>query len=232
MSPPSQDPDSRYARGEISRDEWQRLRTATPSMPPPAPAPPSRGPFLLLAVILVAAVAIAAVVMWSLGGSPTYGWSPSYGGSKMMQASDLASLNASATMGTGYAGNDTLWFHGGSVNLVVYMSPPDHDMAFVVQGMANPTVHMAAGSRVTVTIVNMDSGDYHNWALTKTAPPYSSMPMMSGGTMMSMTMLSPMSGAGYPSAGMSFTAQSGSYWYLCQYANHASQGMYGNFVVG
>ncbi len=232
MVMPSQDPDSRYARGEISRDEWQRLRNGPATVPPPAPAPWNRGPLLLIAVILVAAVAVAAAVMWSLGGSPAYGWNPTYGGAKMMQASDLATLNASATMGTAYMGNNTLWFHGGTVNLVVYMSPPDHDMAFVVQGMANPTIHMGTGSRVTVTIVNMDSGDYHNWALTKTAPPYSSMPMMSGGTMMSMTMVSPMSSTGYPSGSLSFSAQSGSYWYLCQYASHASQGMYGSFVVG
>ncbi len=58
------------------------------------------------------------------------------------------------------------------------------------------------------------------------------MPMMRSGAMMSMTMLSRMSSAGYPSTSVSLTAQSGSYWYLCEYAGHAADGMYGSFVVG
>ncbi len=231
MSPPSTDPDARYARGEITRDQWQRLRAAPPTTPPPPPVP-NRRPFLVVAVLIVAAVAVVAAVMWSLGGSPIYSWSPSYGTQTQIHAADLASLNASVTTGTAYAGNNTIWYHGGSVTMVVYASPPDHDMDFEMQGMANPTIHMPAEVRVTITVVNMDSGDYHNWALSKTAPPYSSMPMMSGGTMMSMAMMAPASASGMWSESMSFTTVSGTYWYMCQYGSHAADGMYGSFVVG
>ena len=234
------DPDDRYARGEIPRDEWMRLRGAAAATPPPPPAvSPSalqviggHRTLLLVAVVLVAAVAVAAALFYSLGNSSVGAWSPSYGSVRTLSASDLSALNASASRGTAFSGNDTLWFHGISVNLVVYMSPPAHDMAFMVQGIANPTIHVPTGARVTVTAVNMDPDMYHNWALTRIAPPYGSMPMMSSGSMISMAMLSPPSGSGYWSQEMSFTAVSGSYWYLCEYAGHAADGMYGAFVAG
>lgn len=240
MSAPAMDPDTRYARGEITRDEWLRLRGSSPGAPPasapaaprPPPSAPGRPVLLVAVVVVIAAVAIAAAFVWSLGNSPVSGWNLSYGTQQVMHSADLGTLNASATRGTAYAGNHTLWFVGGSMDLVVYASPPDHDMAFVVQGMANPTIHVPAGARVTVTMVNMDSGEYHNWALTRTAPPYGSMPMMGSGAMMSMTMLSPASASGFWSQAMSFTPAAGSYWYLCEYAGHAADGMYGGFVVG
>ena len=238
MSASPMDPDTRYAKGEITRDEWLRSRGAasgSPSAPSPAAplprAPARRRAILVAAVIVVAGVLVAAALVASLGPSSVTPWNPSFGSAWRMPASDMAALNGSATMGTPSGTNNTLWFSGDSVDLVVYMSPPDHDMAFVVQGMANPSIHVAAGSRVKVTVVNMDPDEYHNWALSRSAPPYSSMPMMGSGAMMSMTMLSPASGSGYPSQWMSFTAQSGSYWYLCQYAGHAAAGMYGGFVV-
>lgn len=225
------DPDSRYARGEITRDEWQRLRSA----PPPAQSPPKRAPsrsnLLLIAVLLVAGVLVATAFLLTLRPPASQGWTPTLGTPTQLHSADLATLNASATVGTAYAGNNTLWFPAGDVKLVVYASPPAHDMAFVIQGMADPTVHVAAGSRVTVTVVNMDSDVYHNWGLTAQAPPYSTMPMMGSGMVMSMTMLAPMSTSGYWSQDLSFTAVAGTYWYLCSVMNHASQGMYGGFDV-
>ena len=186
---------------------------------------------LILAVVLVAAGA-AAGFLWSLAGPSPGTWSPAYGSARTLSASELASLNASATAGTAYAGNDSVWFSGGSVDLVVVLSPPEHDMTFIVQGLVNPTIHVRADARVTVTEVNLDPDMLHNWALTRTGPPYSSMPMMGPGAMMSMAMLSPPSGSSYWAETMSFTAVSGSYWYLCEYAGHAADGMYGSFVVG
>ncbi len=210
--------------------------------PKPVPAGDGRKrrtEVLVAAIILTAGLAGAGVILWAMASSPGTGWSPawnpswnpSFGTVQRVPSSDFGSLNASATQGAAYGGNDTLWFRGSSVDMVVYMSPADHDMAFVVQGLANPTIHMAAGARVTVTAINMDPDEYHNWALSRTGPPYSSMPMMNSGSMMSMAMLSPASSAGYPSLSMSFSSQAGSYWYLCEVAGHASSGMYGGFVV-
>ena len=238
MSSPGSGPDARYARGEISREEWAAQRSTAAGAPavPPRAAPGGKRILLLVAVVLLAAVVVTAV-LWSLASSPAGAWNPSYGTAQHMHAADLASLNASATHGMAFAANDSLWFSSGAVNLVVYMSPPDHDMTFVIQGLVSPAVHVAAGTRVTLTEVNMDGDMYHNWALTTAAPPFSSMPLMGGGTMghgsmMSMAMLSPASGGMYWSQSMTFTAKAGSYWYLCEYVGHAADGMYGSFVVG
>ncbi len=191
-----------------------------------------RRELLVVAVIAVAGVVVAGAFVWSLGNSPAASWSPSFAGVWSMPGADLGNLNRSESTGTAAPGNDSLWFSGSAVDLVAYLSPADHDMALVVQGMANPTVHVPAGARITITAVNMDPDEYHNWALTRTGPPYGSMPMMGSGAMMSMAMLGPASGGNYPSQSLSFTAQAGTYWYLCEVAGHAAAGMYGAFVVG
>lgn len=233
------DADQKYARGELTREEWmERRRIAAPPAPGlPAAAPsaasarPNRRGVLLVAVVLVVGLTAAAALLIAFGlpGGPSMG--PSYGSVRQLQAADLDALNASATHGTAFAGNNSLWFPAGPVTLVVYASPMEHDLTFEIQGMTNPAIHMAAGSRVTLTIVNVDASMYHNWAMTTQGPPYSSMPMMGSGTMMmTMQMLGPMTMSGMWSQQASFTAPAGSSWYLCTFAGHATSGMYGSFI--
>ncbi len=250
MDDRSRDPDTRYARGEITRDEWARLKNApqggTPAPQASNPTPPrpaGRSGIALFAIVVVViaivvvviAIAVVAAFWWTARPGLS-GWNPTYAQAKQLQVSDLAALNASATQGRAFLGNNTLWFGSGAMSLVAYGSPADHDMAFVIQGMVNPTIHVAPGARVTLTMVNMDSGEYHTWSMTTEAPPYSSSGMMGGGmmsgTMMGTGSLAPMSGMGMWSQQMSFTSQPGSYWYLCAVSNHAASGMYGAFVVG
>lgn len=244
MHDPTADPDARYARGEITREEWMRLKAPSPgnapSPPAPAPmAPPrsaaSAGRTLFLLVVAVVVIAVVAAFLLSVTQSG-FGWNPTYAEARQLQVGDLASLNASATQGRAFMGNNTLWFGMNAMTLVVYGSPSDHDMAFVVQGMVNPTVHLPTGAHVSLTMVNMDSGEYHTWSMTTRAPPYSSSGMMGGGmmsgTMMGTSSLAPMSSQGMWSQQMGFTAQAGSYWYVCAVSNHAASGMYGQLVVG
>ncbi len=242
----SMDPDARYARGEITRDEWMRLKASPPGGAPPpqapGPAPPRpagrSGLALFLVVVIVIVVAVALAAVWWGTRSGFAGWNPSYAEPMQIHVSDLAVLNASATQGRAYAGNNSLWFGSGSGSLmmVVYGSPADHDMAFVIQGMVNPTVHVAAGTHIVLTMVNMDAGEYHTWSLTTQAPPYGSSGMMGGGmmsgTMMGTSSLAPMSSMGMWSQQMTMTAVSGTYWYVCAVSNHAASGMYGQLVVG
>ena len=230
-------PDSQYARGEIPGDERQNpqpsVAGAAPALQPRARGRDDRRMLLVAAVLVVAGTAVAATFLWSLSSTPgAASWTPSYGTVRAIQAADFASLNASATPGTAGISNNSLWFHGASANLVIYMSPPDHDMTFIIQGMVDPAIHVQAGSHLTLTVVNLDGDMYHNWALSRTGPPYTSMPMMGPGSVMSTAMLSPASGGTYWSQATSFTAASGSYWYLCEYAGHAASGMYGSFAVG
>ena len=191
---------------------------------------------LFLAVVVVVVVAVAAAFLWYGSHSGAPGWNPTYAQPKQLQTSDLAALNASATHGQAFMGNNTLWFGSGAMTIVAYGSPADHDMAFMIQGMANPAIHMPAGARMTLVMVNMDSGESHTWSLTAQGPPYSSSGMMGGGmmsgTMMGTSSLGPMSSMGMWSEQMSLTPQAGSYWYVCAVSNHAASGMYGQFVVG
>lgn len=246
MSATDPDPDWLYAKGGITREEWMRLRppAAAGTPKPVTPVPPRRPPAsngrtsLAVSVVLVVVLVTLGGLWFYLRTSSGSGTSPTYGTPRELAATDLAALNASATAGVAFLGNNSLWLSPGSVDLVVYASPPAHDLAFVVQGMVNPAIHVAPGSRVTVTVVNTDGDMYHNWALSTQGPPYGSMPMMGGGgmmgggTRMAMTMLGPASGGGYWSQAMAFTASAGSYWYLCEYPDHANEGMYGSFSVG
>lgn len=240
MDDRSLDPDARYARGEISREEWMRLKNSPPGG---APVSPARGPTVPrpagrtgLSVFLVVVVVVVVAAFWWVTRPGLSGWNPTYAQAGELQVSDLVALNASATQGHAFTGNNTLWFGSGTVTLVVYGSPADYDMAFVIQGMVNPTVHVPASAHVTLTMVNMDSGEYHTWSMTTQSPPYSSSGMMGGGmmsgTMMGTSPLAPMSAMGMWSQQMGFTSQAGSYWYVCAVSNHAASGMYGQFVVG
>lgn len=246
MNDRNADLDAQYARGEITREEWMRPSSSDGSrVPPYAPPTSSRPPrssaitgrSLLVVVVVIVGIAVVAASLWSLAGTSSPGTNPTYLQPRQLGASDLSALNASATQGLAFKDNNTLWVHSGAVTFVVYASPPDHDMAFVVQGMVNPTVHVARGSRITVVAVNMDPDEYHTWSLSTQGPPYSSMRMMGSGGMMSgmmmgTSMLAPASSAGMWSQQMSFTAVAGTYWYLCAVSGHAAQGMYGGLVEG
>ena len=245
MSGRSVELDAQYARGEITREEWmQRGTSGTARVPPPLLTPlrpprasANRRRALFVIVVLVVGIVAAATFLWSLAQPSGPGSNPSYLQPRQLQAADLPALNASATQGLAFKGNNTLWFRSGIVTLVIYASPADHDMAFVIQGTVNPRVHVAPGSRITVVAVNMDPDEYHTWSLSTRGPPYSIMPMMGPGgmmwgTMMGTNMLAPASGAGMWSQRMSFTAFAGTYWYLCGVSGHAAQGMYGELVGG
>lgn len=233
MSDAQRERDTRYARGEISREEWMKGRDGEPRVAAPPVRRPSASPrswlWILTAIVLGLVVAVAFLLSASFPPAPPIQTSLST--PRQLSASELAVLNASATQGLAFEANNSLWFPRGPVTLVVYASPPVRHMDFVIQGMVNPTIHVAAGSRITVTVVNMDGDMYHNWALSARGPPFSSMPMMGSGTMMTMSMLGPASSGGYWGQDMSFTAGTGSSWYLCTVAGHASEGMFGSFVA-
>ncbi len=148
--------------------------------------------------------------------------------------------NLSGSSAATFPGNDTVWVDVHTPDLLVEMSPSDHDLEFVVNGLVNPAVHVPSGIPVTIHVVNLDPSEDHSWVLTTRAPPYGAYPMMSGGGMMGgssgmwgTSMMGAPQGGSYWSQTMWFTtAAPGQFWYLCSYPDHASSDMYGAFVVG
>jgi rusticyanin len=180
----------------------------------------------ILAVVVVVAFLAASGVLLPRGVTGV-----SFGSPAQLTTAGLSQLNASATLGRAYESNDTIWFPASTVTIVFHASPATHDLAFVIQGLVNPTIHVAAGARLGVIVVNEDPDMYHSWALANHGPPFERMPMMGGGVMMQSTMLGPSSGTGFWSQGFSFAADAGQYWYLCTYPGHATDGMYGSLVA-
>ena len=241
MSAPRWDPDHCYATGEISREEWIRLRDTVPKAPSslrdgsigesPTPGRVRRVPVSLIAIagVVLAVILVIWAVAAGFGSSPIR---PSYGRVSQLSPTDVTTLNSSSTRGVAYASNNSLWFSQNQVRLFVLASPTDHDLTFVIQGLVNPTIHAISGAHIEVALVNLDPDMYHKWAVAQNGPPFGSMSMMGSGMMMSMAMLDPASSSGFWSQTASFTASSGAYWYLCEYPGHATDGMYGGMIFG
>lgn len=235
-----EDVDMQYARGEMDREEY--LRRVDSTTRPQASAArlrnwkrrEFRGKRLVLALIVIVAVSVIfLVVMWPALVPPALFSTISLSSPRQISQSDVEVLDDSAGNILAFSSNNTVWVSGGTARIVARAAPPSHDETFQIGGLINPTVHVQRGSRVTVSLVNLDGGMYHNWALTTRSPPYSQMPMMQTGmTGPATTMLDPSSGGLYWAQDITFTvAASGEYWYLCTYVGHAAEGMYGSFVV-
>ena len=218
------DRDLRYARGEISREEWIRSRVTSRGF---------RSSWLVPVVVGVVAIVVVVAFLAASGALlPSGVIDASYGAPARLSPAALGQLNASATLGQAYPSNDTLWFPSGPVIIVIHASPTAHDLTFVVQGLVNPTLHVTAGARVTAIVVNEDPDMYHNWALSHNGPPFSGIPMTGRGMLMESAMLDPPSGGGFWGQQVSLAVGAGQYWYLCSYPGHAADGMYGMFVAG
>ncbi len=195
---------------------------------------------LLLLVVALSAMALVGLAFWlsaSSAGSAGYRLGhPALADTSAIQTWQSASNSSAST----FPGNATIWVHGNSPTLLVLMSPPVEDMEFDINGLPNPTLHVAPGTHLTLIVVNMDASEFHNWVLTRLAPPYGEYPMMMGGGMMGgsfpmwgTSMMGMAQGGMYWSQTMSLTApSSGTWWYLCTYPGHAAEGMYGSFLVG
>ncbi|MGC9105588.1 MAG: plastocyanin/azurin family copper-binding protein [Thermoprotei archaeon] len=165
--------------------------------------------------------------------------------------------------------NDTIAFTSNDVTLVVLTmglhraenltnaTPPSyaHHNVFVIYGLINPNIVLPPDARVTAIVVNLDAGDYHNFAVTAEPPPYPyylmGPGMMGQGGMMGgysggnyyngtygfVTMMTLLPPANYTTRTAteftySFTLPPGTYWYVCTYPGHAQEGMYGKIVAG
>jgi rusticyanin len=120
------------------------------------------------------------------------------------------------------------------------VQPGFPDTTFEVDGLVDPTIVVPSGSLVTLELVNMDYGANmdHGVVITSIEPPYPVLGMMgmpdsfTGVAVLAPRDRSSADEARYPEGSITFRApEAGVYYYLCQYYDHASKGMYGKFVV-
>ncbi len=188
----------------------------------------------------IAAIVVAGTLLTTSLGSPANVTGTSRSSPQLASVAQLDRWqNVSTADATAYASNDTLWMHPGAPQLLIVMSPEDHGMTFVVNGLVNPTIHVPVGEPMAVRVVNMDPSMTHDWILSTQAPPYGEYPMMGGGMMAGSygmwgsTMMGEPQGGMYWSQSMGFTLSTpGDYWYLCTYPGQAAGGMFGAFVAG
>ena len=132
-------------------------------------------------------------------------------------------------------------FTGQRIDIAIAAVQPGFpDTSFEVAGLVNPTIVIPAGSLVSITFINMDYGEgmAHGLSITPIPPPYPVFSMMGAPqTLAGIPVLAPrqlqdVHRSLYAEGSVTFPAPPpGEYYYLCQYYNHASKGMYGRFLV-
>jgi rusticyanin len=130
----------------------------------------------------------------------------------------------------------TITFTTTSVRLAAEASPPGGpDETFRIAGMANPTVIVPAGARVSIRVINADPDTAHGMVITSSTAVRSWMPMMTAPPSFegsALWFLGNPTSAGMHSGTLTFTAaHSGTYRYLCAVPGHARKGMTGTFIV-
>lgn len=138
--------------------------------------------------------------------------------------------------------SNTITYSGKDITInMVAVEPGNRDQTFEVSHLTNPTLVVPRGAAIHLNLVNMDRGNNmeHAVILTPAPPPYPFMAMMKTGHGLAWIMpLLPwrsdesVENSLYAALGATFTAeQTGTYWYVCPTPGHASQGMFGKFVV-
>lgn len=159
------------------------------------------------------------------------------GGSQTVSPAEAQSLGDSVPAGaTVDRAQNQLVFHTTDVQLAVLGSPQGGpDMTFRIAAIADPTIVVPKGAKVTVQFVNADADTAHGWLLTAAQRSFPYMGMMAGPPAFPGAFAVPLgdpTAAGMPTETITFTAgQSGKYTYLCPVPGHAQQGMHGVFEV-
>ena len=160
------------------------------------------------------------------------------GGGRLVTNTNLDTLVRKAELGaTIDRRTNTVTYHSNSVTLVALASPHGKpNMTWEIDGLVNPTVVLHPGTQVTVDLVNTDWGYMHGFEMTSTPPPYPFMAMMGISNNFLLMPLperttKDLSTAQYYTSSGTFTASSGTYYYICEFPGHAEQGMHGKLIV-
>jgi len=187
----------------------------------------------VFSMILVSGAFLAAQGM--MGGYPWQGEQQL----TLHEATRLLGQSA-ATAHVDKAKNEVVFTGNNIVLAMAAVQPGFADTTFEVAGLVDPTIVVPAGSTITLTLINMDYGQNmeHGVAITPIGPPYPILGMMgmpdsfAGVGILATRDRKNVDNARYPEGSITFPAPAaGVYYYLCQYRDHASKGMYGKFVV-
>ena len=125
-----------------------------------------------------------------------------------------------------------------AINSTGYNSPSSAHSSgdvFVIGGLINPTLTVKSGTLMRITLINLDEDMPHNFVITRSSPPYSTMPVMGNGGILNTMPFLPnqdtQKGNAYEYTDSVALNQAGTYWYVCTYPGHAEEGMYGKIVV-
>lgn len=156
-------------------------------------------------------------------------------GTTLVSSADTARLNAQALRNAAVDKTaNTITYRNSPVTLFLGSGTGRNDGRFVSGSLANPTIHVPAGASVSLQFMNQDPDVAHGILVTGTPPPYPQMAMMSG-NIISNSVIAPLPKASigsYPLTQTDFKLTApGTYYYLCQYPGHASNGMYGKLIV-
>lgn len=166
-----------------------------------------------------------------LGSSGNYDGSNSY----YMNQAQLNLANDSYVNIVVDHSNSTLHATGSAYVSVLMGSMNGPSMyTFEFMGLYNPTIYATTATDLHLTLINIDTDSYHNFALSQNPPPYDFMTgMMQGnGLMYSTNYLPPVHSGSFAYINISYQFDApGTYWYLCTYPGHAENGMYGKIVV-
>lgn len=192
-----------------------------------------RGRYMTIGIVLVLILSI--VVVYEAKENNLSGNSISTIGS-----SELGKLTAPPH---GVNIGDRVIYINASATIPVELGPMNANASmysFSILGEVNPKLEIKHGIIVKFIAINVDTDAYHNFVVTNEGPPYYNNfgGMMNGfysfnnsyGYMMSY--LPPQSSGRYAFVNVSYDfSNNGTYWYLCTYPGHASEGMYGEIVV-
>lgn len=135
--------------------------------------------------------------------------------------------------------NNSITYRGKSIRIVLIVGAMDGSNTgpaekFIVAGLINPTLQVPKGSQVTLELINDDTDMPHGVEVSAVGPPYAAMMMMQGRVYPD-TYIAPIPEAAsgrFPMSQTTFmAAETGTFYYLCQYPGHASEGMYGKLVI-
>jgi rusticyanin len=155
-----------------------------------------------------------------------------------VSAAQASALGAAAPPGASVDGaQNRISFRTGDVRFWALASPDrGPDMTFRIVGLAEPTIVVPQGARVTIEIANADLDTSHGWLLIPASSPFSYMPMIQVPPAFSGALAPPLGDAGtagMPYEGVQFVAsRPDRYTYLCTVPGHAARGMYGTLVAG